>query len=340
MVNIAIIDDWQDNARRCADWSALESVAALRFHCAPLGGEARTAEALADCDIIVPLRERTVFGASLLAQLPRLRMLALTGKGLRHVDVAVCRERGIVCSASGAALPSPAAEMTLALMLAAARQVATGDAAMRAGGFQSGIAPGYSLAGRTLGIVGMGRIGARVAQLAKALDMEVIGWGRSFDAARAAQAGVERVDVSELLRRSDIVSVHLVLGDATRDFLGAAELARMKPGALLVNTARGPIVNEAALLAALHAGHICAALDVFDEEPLPADHPLRRAPNTLLTPHLGFNTRATFEAFYRESIENILAFMRREPQRVLNPECLPNVRWLEVAAQSLVRHGP
>ncbi len=329
MVNIAIIDDWQDNARRCADWSPLDGIATLRFYREPLGSVAQVVATLADCDIIVPLRERTVFTAALLAQLPRLRMLALTGTGLRHVDTGYCREHGILCSGSGAGQPSPAAEMTLALMLAAARRIAAGDAALRAGAFQSAIAPGYMLAGRTLGILGMGRIGARVARYGTAMDMKVMGWGRSFNAERAVQAGVECVTKEDLLRRSDVVSVHLVLNPETRDFLGAAELALMKPGALLVNTARGPIVNEVALLAALHAGRIAAALDVFDQEPLPADHPLRHAPNTVLTPHLGFNTQQTFEAFYGESVENILAYLRRQPQRVLNPECLPNLRWLQ-----------
>jgi phosphoglycerate dehydrogenase-like enzyme len=328
VATIAIIDDWQNIARRYADWTQLEAVATLRFYRQPLGSEAQTAAELADCEIIVPLRERTQFTASLLAQLPHLRLLALTGRGLKHVDTAFCRDHGIVCSGANSYSPSAAGELTLGLMLAAARHIAAGDAAIRAGGFQSEIAPGHTLAGRTLGILGMGRIGTQVARYGRALDMQVIGWGRSFTDQRASAAGVERVTKEELLRHADVVSIHLTFTEETRDFIGAAELELLKPGALLVNTARGPIVNQTALLQALHAGRIHAALDVFDEEPLPADHPLRHAPNTVLTPHLGFNTHGTFEGFYRESVENIQGFMRRAPLRVLNPDSLPNVRWL------------
>lgn len=332
MVNIAVIDDWQGIAPSCADWSPLRDRATVRFHREPLGDERRTVAALADCDIVVPMRERTFFPASLLAQLPRLRMMALTGRGTRHVDVTECNRRGIVLSGSGGSYsPDSTAELTLGLMLAAARHIAAGDHAIRAGGFQENLRPGYTLAGRTLGILGMGRIGTRVAHYGQALGMKVIGWGRSFDAARAAQTDVESVDMDALLGRSDVLSVHLGYNAETHGFLGAAELAAMKPGALLVNTARGALVDEPALLAALAGGRLFAALDVFEQEPLGADHPLRKAANTLLTPHLGFNTQATFDAFYGQSVENIQAFLRREPQRVMNPECLANVRWLDPA---------
>jgi phosphoglycerate dehydrogenase-like enzyme len=327
-MKIAIIDDWQGIARDCADWSRLPAHAQLQFHRDPLGDEAATARALAECEIVVPMRERTQLTASLLRQLPQLRLLALTGWGMRHVDTNYCNAHGIVCCGSGTYSPATTAELTLGLMLAAARQIARGDAAIRDGQFQESIPPGFTLEGCTLGILGVGRIGTRVAAYGRALGMNVIGWSRSMDDAKANAAGVRAVSKEELLRTADVLSIHVTFSESARNLLGAAELAQMKPGALLVNTARGPIVNEAALLAALQSGRLTAALDVFDQEPLAPDHPLRTAPNTVLTPHLGFGTRRTFEAFYGESVENILAFLQRAPTRVMNVEALPNVRWL------------
>jgi phosphoglycerate dehydrogenase-like enzyme len=189
--------------------------------------------------------------------------------------------------------------------------------------------PGYALEGLTLGIIGVGRIGARVASYGRALGMRVLGWNRSLTADSAAAAGVTAVSKEHLLRTADVVSLHVTYTRESHHLLGVAELALLKPGALLVNTARGPLVDAAALLAALQARRIHAALDVYDEEPLPADHPLRTAPNTVLTPHIGFGTRAIFESFYRESVENIHAFLRRAPTRVLNPESLARVRWID-----------
>lgn len=329
MISIAVTDDWQNIAPQCADWSALNGRATVRFYTRPLGSEDAAATELAPYDIIIPMRERLSFPTSLLQRLPRLRMLALTGMGLRHVDVAYCNRQGIVCTGSGLYSPAATAELALGLMIAAARHIASGDAAIRGGGFQEHTPLGLGLAGRTLGVIGMGRIGTQMAAYGKALGMRVIGWGRSFDAARAAGTAAEAVDKETLLRHADAVSIHLTYSEQTRDFLGAAELALLKPGTIVINTSRGPIINEAALLQALTARRLIAALDVFDVEPLPADHPLRRAPNTVLTPHLGFNTRDTFEAFYRQSIENILGFLQRQPARVLNPESVAQARWLD-----------
>jgi len=326
---IAVIDDWQDHARRCTDWSALEARADIRWHVAPLGGQAETVAALAGCDVIVPMRERTLFDAALLQRLPRLKLLALTGMALRHVDVDYCNAHGILCCGSGSYSAAATAELALGLMLAAARRIPQGDADIRAGGFQERVAAGYALEGRTLGIIGVGRIGTRVAQYGRALGMQVLGWSRTLTPEKAAAAGVTAAGKQQLLRAADVVSLHVTYSPAARHLLGAAELALMKPGALLVNTARGPLVDEAALLAALQAGRLSAALDVFDVEPLPAGHPLRSAPNTVLTPHLGFGTQAVFTAFYGESVENILAWLRRAPLRVLNPEALPRARWLD-----------
>jgi phosphoglycerate dehydrogenase-like enzyme len=328
-VKISVIDDWQDLAQGCADWSGLQRRATIAWHTAPLGSVAATVATLADSDIIVPMRERTQFDAELLRQLPKLRLLALTGRGLKHVDVDYCNAQGIVCCGSGTYTPAATAELALGLMLAAARGIAHGDARMRVGEFQQQVAPGYALEGLTLGIIGVGRIGARVAAYGRALGMQVLGWNRTLTVEQAAAAGVSPVSRDELLRRSDVVSLHVTYSKESHHLLGTSELALLKPGALLVNTARGPLVDAAALLAALQARRIHAALDVYDEEPLPPGHPLRSAPNTLLTPHIGFGTRATFESFYRESVENIQAFLQRAPLRVLNPDALARVRWID-----------
>jgi phosphoglycerate dehydrogenase-like enzyme len=207
-------------------------------------------------------------------------------------------------------------------MLAASRDIAAADAAMRAGRFQEGVRLGTVLRGKTLGIVGLGRIGVEMAGFGRALGMTLLAWSQNLTPERASAAGARLVSKEELLAQSDVVTLHLVLSARTRGVIGGADLARMKPGALLVNTARGPLVDEGALLAALGAGRIRAALDVFDEEPLPAAHPLRRAPNTVLTPHLGFSTREVFRDFYSGAIANILAFLDGAPQAVANPDVL------------------
>jgi phosphoglycerate dehydrogenase-like enzyme len=322
MTRIAVIDDWQNVAQRSADWSALRAVAELRFYEQPLGDESQTALELAPYDIILAMRERTRFSASLLQQLPKLRMLALTGISLRHVDVACCNAHGIVCSGTGGFSPATTAELTLGLMLAAARHIVAGDATMRNGGFQRGIPLGITLEGKTLGVIGVGRIGAPVAAYGRALGMRVLGWSRNLDAERARMAGVVPVSRDQLLRESAVVSLHVPYGPHSHHMLGAAELAMLQSGAILVNTSRGPLVDAAALLAELNARRIYAALDVFDEEPLPPEHPLRSAPNSVLTPHLGFGTHSTMQGFYSQSVENILAFLKQAPLRVLNPESL------------------
>src|SRR5665213_559834 len=317
-VEIAVTDDWQKVARAVANWAALETRARVQFFSEPFADEDAAVAALAPFSIIVPMRERLQFPRGLFRRLPRLRLLALTGYGTRHIDMSFCAEHDIVCCGSGSSSPTGPAEMTLGLMLAASRQIAAGDAAMRHGGFQAGIALGRSLEGQTLGIIGLGRIGARVAAYARAFGMRVIAWSTNLTDQQAQQAGALRVNKDELLRQADIVSVHLVLSARSRATLGAAEFALMKPGALLVNTSRGALIDEPALLEVLGSGRIRAALDVYDREPLPGAHPLRTAPNTLLTPHLGFNTEATFRQFYGESVENILAYLDGHPIRILS----------------------
>jgi phosphoglycerate dehydrogenase-like enzyme len=209
------------------------------------------------------------------------------------------------------------AELALALLLACARRLPQADAAIRAGGFQDGVPSGMELAGRTLGLVGLGRIGGRMARYAQALDMKVVAWSQNLTDERAREAGAERVTKDELFARADAVSIHLVLSARTRGVVGTAEIARMRRGAILVNTSRGPLVDQAALLAALTEGRIVAGLDVFDTEPLPPGHPLGRAPNTVLTPHLGYVTAENMADLYRASIENILAYLDGKPIRVV-----------------------
>ena len=323
LVKIAVLDDWQGIARASADWRALEARATVDFFPAAFASEDEAASRLAAYDILLPMRERTAFPASLIARLPRLKLIAMTGPRAGTLDLAACTKAGVlVCNTGSDASGAATAELALALLLAAARHVPAGDAAIRAGRFQEGVGLGQTLAGATLGVIGLGRIGARMAGYGRALGMRVLAWSANLTPERAAEAGAEYATKEALLAQSDAISLHLVLSARTRGVLGAAELARLKPGAIVVNTARGPLIEEAALVAALREGRIVAALDVFDTEPLPADHPLRTLPNTVLTPHLGFGTTPIFRQFYGEAIENIAAFLDGVPMRVVNPEAI------------------
>jgi phosphoglycerate dehydrogenase-like enzyme len=282
---------------------------------------------LADFDILVPMRERTELSAGLVARLPKLRMIALTGAREQTLALNACTAAGVLVCNTGAERSSiGTAELTLGLMLAAARFIPAGDAAIRSGRFQNGVGVGPVLAGRTLGIIGFGKIGARVGGYGRALDMKLLAWSPNLteDAARAG--GANLVTKAELLANSDVISLHVVLSAWSRGLISMADLAAMKPGAILVNTSRGPLIDEAALLEALHARRIHAALDVYDKEPLPPDYPLRTAPNTVLTPHLGYGTQDTFAQFYGESVQNILAFLDGAPIRVMNPDALAHPR--------------
>lgn len=315
-MKLVVLDDWQAVAPDCADWGRLRGVEVV-FHRVACGGEAALVAALEGADIVLPMRERSWLTAPVLRALPRLKLIALTGRSTRHVDVETCRAQGITLCWSGTYHPEETAEFTFGLILAAERGIAAGDAAMRAGGFQAGTGLGRRLAGLTLGVVGLGSIGARVARLGVAFGMQVLACSRSLTAEGARAVGARVASLDGLLAGSDIVSLHVPLTEASRSMIGGRELARMRPGALLVNTARGALVDGAALLAALHSGHLRAALDVYDTEPLPGDHPLRQSPGTLLTPHLGFATTACFADFYRSSLENIEAWLAGQPIRVL-----------------------
>lgn len=317
MTRVAILDDYQDVARRMADWGSLPAgseVVVFRDHLADLDA---VATRLAGFDAVVAMRERTPFPRALLTRLPRLRLLVTTGMRNASIDVAAATERGVVvCGTAG--LPYPTAELTWGLILALFRRIPAEDRATRDGGWQTTL--GLGLNGKTLGVLGLGTLGSRVARVGRAFEMEVLAWSQNLTAARAAEVGATLAGKDELLARSDIVTIHLVLGDRSRGLIGARELGLMKPTAHLVNTSRGPIVDEQALVAALRAGKLAGAgLDVYDEEPLPLDHPLRRLPNTVITPHLGYVTEETYRIFYGNALEDIQAWLRGAPVRVLRP---------------------
>ena len=248
-------------------------------------------------------------------------MIGITGGMVANLDVEACTRQGIlVCNTVGGGPGAPwaTAELALGLLIAAARSIPAADAAMRAGGFQRGVPVGVSLAGKTLGVVGLGRLGARMAHYGAALDMKVIAWSPNLTADKATAAGARLVTKSELFAQSDAISIHMVLSPRSRGLIGAEDIGRMKAGAILVNTSRGPLVDEAALVAAVSAGKIVAALDVYDKEPLPADHPLRAARHSVLTPHLGYGVEETWRDFYPRSLENAVAFLDGKPIRAIN----------------------
>lgn len=323
---VAVIDDTQRVALSAADWSPLAGRAEVVVFDEPFADDDDAAAKLAAFDVIVPMRERTAFPASLIRSLPRLKLLAMTGPRAPTFDIPAMSSAGILVCNTGADTSAATAEIAFGLILACARGIGVGDRAMHAGGWHDGVPVGSVLEGRRLGIVGLGKLGGRVAGYGRAFGMEILAWSQNLTDEAAAAAGARRVDKAALFAQSDVVSVHLVLSARTRGVVGAAEIGAMKPGAILVNTSRGPLVDEAALVEALRAGRIRAGLDVYDREPLPADHALRTLPNAVLTPHLGYGATHVFEQFYRESVENILAYLDGEPIRVVNPDALGRQR--------------
>ncbi|MGH8694063.1 MAG: D-2-hydroxyacid dehydrogenase family protein [Burkholderiales bacterium] len=318
MTKVAVLDDWQGVAKSSADWSRLSERAEVVFFEAPFKDADAIAKALAGFEIIIAMRERTRFPKELIERLPKLRMIALTGGRTWTMDFDELNARGIVVSHTGGThSAATTAELALGLLLSAARHIPRADASMRKGEFQGGVPSGQVLEGKTLGVIGLGKIGSKMARYGQALGMRVLAWSQNMSEEKAAAAGAKRVDKAALLSESDAVSLHLVLSDRTRGIIGAQDLERMKPGAILVNTSRGPLVDEAALVAKLRTGKLIAALDVYAQEPLPAEHPLRSSPNTVLTPHLGYCTREVYSQFYGDSIENVLAFLDGKPIRVL-----------------------
>ncbi|MEJ2890145.1 D-2-hydroxyacid dehydrogenase family protein [Actinomycetospora aeridis] len=315
---IAVLDDYQQVAATYADWGSLD--AEVTFFAEHLGGPDDVVAALAPFDVVVAMRERTAFPAEVLARLPELALLVTTGPANVAIDVAAARERGVTVSGTGGVSPStPTVEMTWGLIHALARHIPAEDRAVREGRWQHTV--GRDLAGRRLGVVGLGGLGAPVATVGLALGMDVVAWSEHLDPDEARAHGVTPVTQDELLATSDVVTIHLKLSERTTGLIGRDELARMKPTALLVNTSRGPIVDEDALVEALHAGTIGGAgLDVFGTEPLSVDSPLRTAPHTVLTPHLGYVTEGTYEVFYRDAVEDIRAWADGAPVRELGPD--------------------
>ena len=312
-----VLDDYQNVATELADWSVVEDtveVVSLREH---LDDETELATALASADIVVTLRERVPFPASLLARLPRLKLLIASGMRNSVIDYAAAKAQGVtVCGTASSS--TPPVELTWALLLGLARGIVEEANSLRAGGpWQQTV--GADLHGRTLGLLGLGKIGSRVAQVGLAFGMRVTAWSENLTKERTDEVGVQLApSKEELLADSDFVSVHLALGDRTRGLLGPAELALLKPTAYLINTSRAAIVDQDALLTALHEGRIAGAgLDVFDSEPLPAGHPLRTAPRLLATPHLGYVSRANYTTYYGQAVENIQAYLAGSPVRQL-----------------------
>jgi phosphoglycerate dehydrogenase-like enzyme len=324
MAKVAVLDDWQGVAKTSADWSKLMARAEVVFFEQAFADENDAAAKLADFEIVLSMRERTPLPGSLINRLPKLRMLGMTGARNASLDTAACTARGVVvCNTQGGGGTEAAtAELALGLLIAAARAIPAGDASIRAGKFQEGVPVGINLAGKTLGLLGLGRLGSHMARYGRALNMNLLAWSQNLTAEQAQAQGATYVTKEDLFARSDAVSIHLVLSDRTRGLVGAADLARMKSGAILINTSRGPIVDEKALLGVLQARRIVAALDVFDREPLPSNHPLRSAPNTVMTPHLGYGVQDTWLHFYPQSMENALSFLDGKPVRVVNPEAL------------------
>lgn len=312
---IAILDDYQGVAEQYADWGSLPEGCEVRVFREHIADTATLVAALQMFDVIVAMRERTPFTAERLAALTRLRLLVTTGMANASIDMAAARGRGItVCGTSGDSRAT--SELTWGLILAVARAIPAEDARLRAGGWQRTV--GVELQGKTLGLVGLGNQGRAMVPVARAFGMEVLAWSRHLDANRAAEVGAEAVAKEALFRRADFVSVHYKLGPRSVGLVGAAEIALMRPTAFLINTSRGPIVDRAALLAALQAGQIAGAgLDVYDTEPLPADDPFRSAPRTVLTPHLGYVSDRAYRAMYPQAVENIAAFLAGAPVRVI-----------------------
>jgi phosphoglycerate dehydrogenase-like enzyme len=316
LTRVVVLDDYQDAAGDHADWASLPGCDVEFVH-EPLPSGREVVARLADADVVVAMRERTAFPRDVLERLPRLRLLVTTGAKNAAIDVAAAAELGITVSGTES-LPHPPAELTLALLLALARGVVPEDRALREGRWQTTL--GFALAGQRLGVVGLGRIGGRVAELGSAFGMDVVAWSPNLTAERAAGVGATAVPKEELLRTSRFVTLHLKLGERSRGAIGAAELALMRPDAYLVNTARAGLVDTDALVLALEVGAIAGAgLDVFDDEPLPHDHPLLSVPNTVLLPHLGYVVEQGYDVYYGQAVEDIAAFLAGAPVRLLTP---------------------
>jgi phosphoglycerate dehydrogenase-like enzyme len=315
-----VLDDYQRRAHGYADWSSLGDGVRVDFFSEPMAQD-ELPQRLAGYDVLVLMRERTRFGRDVLSQLPDLKLVVTTGMRNASLDVEYLAQRGVtVCGTQLAGGQRPGVPSTVevawALILAVAKRVTQEDRALRAGRWQLDLPT--NLAGATLGLVGLGNLGAAMVGPARAFGMDVLAWSQNLTDERAAEVGVRRVSKDELLSSADFVSIHLVLSDRTRGLIGGPELLAMKPSAALINTSRGPVVDEAALVAALRVGIIAAAgLDVYDQEPLPAGHPLTMLPNAVLLPHLGYVSEPGLRDMYEQVVQDIAAFIAGAPIRTL-----------------------
>jgi phosphoglycerate dehydrogenase-like enzyme len=314
-LDVAVLDDYQGLARDYGPWERLAGRVRLHSLSDHLEDDDALILRLEAFPVVVAMRERTAFSKARLERLSRLQLLVTTGMGNAAIDLRAARQCGVLVSGTSIRMGSTG-ELTWGLILALTRRICEEHANIRAGGWQRTIGP--ELAGRTLGLIGLGGIGTQVAGYGAAFGMRVIAWSENLDPARAAGLGVQAVAKEELLARSDIVSIHTRLSERTRGLIGVREFELMGPSTYLINTSRGPIIDEQALLGALHGRRIAgAALDVFEIEPLAPDHPLRSAPNTVLTPHLGYVGEDTYRSFYAEIVEDIEAWLDGSPIRVL-----------------------
>ena len=315
--NIAILDDYQNVALKLADWSCLESRARITVFNDHISDSGVLIERLKPFDVVCVMRERTPLTRSIIERLPNLKMIASNGRRNASIDIATAKERGIIVTATGYS-STATVELTWALIFALVRNLPAEYASVRSGGWQLSV--GDDLHGKTLGIVGLGNIGSRVAKVAHALGMSVIAWSQNLTPEKAEENGARLVTKETLFREADVVTVHLVLSQRTAGIVGASELEMMKPSAYLINASRGPLVAESLLIAALRARKVAGAgLDVYDIEPLPFDHPFRSLENVITTPHIGFVSKGTYKTFYGDTVENILAWMKGQPIRVMEP---------------------
>lgn len=324
-MKLAILDDYMQVALASADWGRIRGRGVeITVFATAFASLDDAAAKLSPFAIVNLMRERTHFSRALIERLPNLKMIAMTGRRAPSLDIAAATERGVlVCNTHGGEGGASTAEMAWALLLAGARDLAAAERGVRAGRWHEGVRAGTVLEGRRLGVVGLGRLGSRIAGYGKAFGMEVVAWSQNLTPERAAKAGAKYVSKEELFATADFVSMHVVLSDRTRKLIGAADFARMKPTAIFVNTSRGPIVDEAALIDALTQKRFAhAALDVYHREPLPAAHPLRTLNNVTLAPHLGYVNTDVFTTFYSDALANIEAFLDGKPANVLNPEVL------------------
>lgn len=322
---LALLDDYQKVALKMADWDRLRKRGVeITVFSEPFSSVEDAAAKLAPFDVLGLLRERTAFPRTLIEKLPNLKFMVLTGARASSLDDKAATERGIpISNTPGGGSNASTAELCWALLMSCARDLAKAERLMRTGGWHDGIRQMVVLEGKRLGVLGLGRLGSRVAGYARAFGMDVVAWSQNLTAEKAAEGGARLVSKDELLATSDFVTIHLVLSDRSRGLIGAPELAKMKKTAILVNTSRGPIVDEAALIAALRDGTIAhAGLDVYDKEPLPKGHPLTTLDNVTLVPHLGYVVEESYRHFYGGTVEDIEAWLDGKPINVINPAAL------------------